>query len=137
MDIDIHRLRIYLKIQEICRGHALRHQILISLHYRLMQIRASEISAVHEKILVSESLPCRLRPSDKTAYRHNRCLRMYIYDFICDSGSKNILNAEFQRFCRTKHIRIPAVMSKRKTYVRTCERNPDELSDYILELNRV
>ena len=137
MDIDIDRLRIDIEIDYVCRSHSVRNQVFICLHHGLMQIRAAEITAVHEEILISKTLLRHVRASGKTIDAHYRCLGLYIYDFLCHIASQHILDSEFQRLGRTKDIYILSVVRKRESDIRARKGDTDELCDYVLEFHIV
>ena len=96
MDIDIYRLWIDVKIYDVGRRNPIRNEVFICLHYRLVQVRAAEITSVHKEILVSKAFLSHVRTACETIYADNRSLSLYIHDLLRHIASEHILNPEFQ-----------------------------------------
>ena len=103
------------------------------LHNSRVKIRAAEISAGYERILVSEAFLGSIRTTYESVDLDHRRLGTDIHNLICDIGSQDILNPEFQRLGGTQDIYVLAVVRQCEAYVRTGKRHPDELCDDMFE----
>ena len=130
-------MRIQLQIYEIGRSNPFRNKVLISFHHRLMEIRAPEIPSVHEKILVAETFPCKIRPADITVELHHGCLGLYVEHLIRHTCPEQILYPEFQGHGRLQDIDILTVGSQRETYVRPCQSHTGKFRDDMFQLHIV
>ena len=102
-----------------------------------MQVRASEITAVHEEELIAEAFLCSIRTAHIAIEFHYGCLCMNIHHFLGNTSSEHILYPEFQGLCRTKHKDILSIMSESESHIRTGQSHSRELRYYMLELHIV
>ena len=137
VDIHVHGIGIDLEIKHVRRRNSLRDKILISLHHRLVKIWAFEESSINEKILVAESLLCRIGTAHETIEFQDRGVGMDIHDLIGQARSQDILDSELQRLCRAQDKDIFSVVNQSECNVFTGQGDSCEFRDDVLELHIV
>ena len=137
MNININRLRINFKINKIRRSHSLRNKVFISLHHRLVQVGASEITTIYKEILVAKTFLCSIWTTNIAHQFDYRSLGLYINNILRHIRAEHVLNSEFQRFCWTEDELFLSIMCKSKTNTWSCQSDSYEFRNNMLELDIV
>ena len=137
MDVDIHRMRIDIQVQEIGRGHPLGDETFVGLHHRLVQVGAAEIAAVDEEELVAQGLAGCVGPADESRDAHEGGLCLDVHQFPDDIRAQQVLRPVFQRLGRLQDIEVASVVRQREGDVGTGQRDAREFLDDVLQLDGV
>ncbi len=135
MDVHIDVVRIDVQIDEISRGRSLRNQPLIALHHGFVEVRAAEKPPVHKKHLISQALSRLVRTADEARYVHKRSFHLHIHGFRCYIRPCDVLDSEFEGFCRLQHIDLTVVVKQSEGNVGAGVGNSLKLSDYVLKFH--
>ena len=137
MDVHVHGGRVHFQVNEVGRRASLRDQVLVGLHHGLVEVGAAEISAIDKEKLVAEGLPGALRLSHVAAEGRDGGIGRYIHDISHNTGSQQVLDAEFVALGGFHYMDILAVVGEGKANVRPGEGHTLELFHNMPELHAV